>query len=315
MTSISEGTTNTYYCTTAFVWKGGKTTVYANSTNDTRAVGAVQSGSDLYVFGTAYDSTNEINDGVYWKNGTMVWGGFTDNDTLESFALSGSDVYVGGYTYDTQDKACYWKNGVRKILLDTKSYVYAIAVSRDSVYAAGRYTNGVDTVACGWTNGVLIELTNVYSRATAVAVSGSDICFAGYFEYADARYRPFYWKNGTFHELTNASYQEGWVTAMTVSGSDVYMAGYYYDSSDTRYACYWKNGEFHSTGTPGSSASQIAVVNGDVYIAGYERAGETLGSNLHTTSLSAMCATIWKNGGKFASLTGLGNASFGRGLN
>jgi hypothetical protein len=75
-----------------------------------------------------------------------------------------------------------------------------------------------------------------------------------------------YWKNGLPFTLG-----EGIATSIVVVGSDVYVAGYTFRAQGNSVAKYWKNGQ-EVTLTNGSEAygMSIAVLDGDVYVAGTE---------------------------------------------
>jgi hypothetical protein len=82
------------------------------------------SGSDVYVGGTVYQSTNYA--ACYWKNnGATVFmsrqGDYTEGNAL---TVSGSDVYMAGTDFKDSPQetyvACYWKNGSETTLATTE---------------------------------------------------------------------------------------------------------------------------------------------------------------------------------------------------
>jgi len=102
---------------------------------------------------------------------------------------------------------------------------------------------------------------------------------------------PGYWKNGAWTTLTSQSQLDAIATAITVVDKDVYVAGteggmFTLDKSRAKY---WKNGEeIFLTEPIGAGASAIAVEGSEVYVAGWERAGDE------------SIAVYWKNGNRVA---------------
>lgn len=73
-----------------------------------------------------------------------------------------------------------------------------------------------------------------------------------------------------------------------IQKTDVYVAGVIYNSSTPTSACYWKNEQVTNLGISGieSFASDIAILNNDVYVVGYTT----------QTGSSTKRAALWKNG-------------------
>ena len=68
---------------------------------------------------------------------------------------SNVSVYISGfYSNGSNDKACYWKDGVKTDLSgDTFSYALGIVVSGGSVYIVGEYYDSSHYKACYWKDG------------------------------------------------------------------------------------------------------------------------------------------------------------------
>lgn len=100
------------------------------------------------------------------------------------------------------------------------------------------------------------------------------------------RHTAVYWKNGQPVALTDGQ-SDAEATSMTVVGNDVYVAG-----NVGGQAVYWKNGQvtrFIKDEGDYNTAYSIAVINGDVYVAGYYR------DYGYSTSYKDL-AMYWKNG-------------------
>jgi hypothetical protein len=172
-----------------------------------------------------------------------------------------------------------------------------------------------------WKNGAPVALDNggtSIADVSNVVVAGKDVYVCGSVKINNdiAASRAVYWKNGKIHFLTDGKYDSD-ADAICVSDGDVYVAGTefsgnidkftYYDAWDTdetpdglehcAVAKYWKNGkEFDLTdGKHGANVSGIAVVGGDVYVAGVEAIGKHY-SDMNEQEEAAQVATVWKNG-------------------
>jgi hypothetical protein len=286
-----------------------------NSNNDTNNNAA--STADVYLCGEVttppYD---EWSGAIYWKNGVAVNLKNPNPNHINSlFAVAGAraiavnsgDVYVSGYgqeithpetsKYVVFPEAMFWKNGVVTKLSSLPSEGNAIAVNGSDVYVAGLlYTNAVNGSyhAVYWKNGVLVNLPDSasLSSASGIAVSDGDVYVTG-----TIAGNAIYWKNGTIHSLGgNKSSFNG----IKISNNYVYMVGSVALNSESNVATYWKNNVpvTLAAQSASSSASAIAIVGTDVYVAGV------------TSSKAYERGTpvYWKNGAVH-SLPGLGVSS------
>ncbi|BAU52003.1 IPT/TIG domain-containing protein [Mucilaginibacter gotjawali] len=131
-----------------------------------------------------------------------------------------------------------------------------------------------------WKNSAFTATTDC-NGADAMVGSGTDIYFAG----PSTTQTPTYWKNNT---AVHVSSQTGFTSSVAVSGADVYCLGVL-----NNVYTYWKN----TTATPLTTTSliyltgtyqnnELAVSNGDVYVAGAQYLGNS----------TILKATYWKNG-------------------
>jgi hypothetical protein len=218
----------------------------------------------------------------------------------------GTSVYVAGYENKV---AQYWKNGTVVMLGDPalNTVINSIVVVGNDVYAGGYEINNNSSpvkVAKYWKNGTGVTLTDPAGisnvpEINSMAVSGNDVYAAGHERNSNSIGIARYWKNGTAVSLSGKSdsSRAAMINGIAVLGSDVYCAGYetvLRVDGGTTYgvivAKYWKNGtDIPLAGTSGfapTSASSIAVVGADVYIAGYGSGGVNIGQT----------ARYWKNG-------------------
>jgi hypothetical protein len=262
----------------------------------------VVNAGDIYILGTADNGARSV--GCYWKNGVITL--LSYDGYPSDIAVSNGDVYVvGSYTSTYDNIPCYWKNGIKTDLAiiqnavgNLDGHAYAIYIYGDIIYIAGRY--GIshpqeDTViiSCYWQNGARIALDDKPNyRVEDIFVNGNDVYLTGDTHVAPAQ--PWLYKNGVFSILpsgTNGSRGVG----IAISNDDVYVVGYVYN--DPYQAVFWKNGVLNTLpdGSNGkdSFAHSIAIVDGDVFIAGavdvfYDFQGEG----------STSTACYWKNGVK-----------------
>jgi hypothetical protein len=193
------------------------------------------------------------------------------------------DVYNAGYVVaaNTHSVASYWKNGTLVKLGDStvSSVANGIAVDGSDVYVVGNMTNSEQiTTAIIWKNGVATNLTDGTSNADArgITISGNDVYAAGYIN----NFQAVYWKNGVVNQLSSSSY----ANAIAVSSGTVYAAGTIYDNSaGGDEIVYWKNAApteyiLGTIGNPYShtsgSATAVQVVNGNLYVTGYDTNGK-----------------------------------------
>ena len=224
---------------------------------------------------------------VYWKNGEAI---FFDRSSVgfiaTDIAVSENKIYMSE-TFTNGDykdwRASYWNNGVQ-VPLGKAAYASSIAVSGDDVYVAGfEWDAGkAETVAKYWKNGQPVALTDgtKEAQASAIAVSGNDVYVVGMIES-----HAVLWKNGTPNFLTSGT-SFSFANDICIYAHDVYVSGNVADPDGWwGLAAYWKNGQlttFDKGGVEIAYASSIAVVNGDVYVAGVEQPPTS--------------SKVWKNG-------------------
>jgi hypothetical protein len=151
------------------------------------------------------------------------------------------------------------------------------------VYVAGMKYPDVATEknkAVYWKNNTPIYLTDGTRRAGAekIRVVGNDVYVLGTENNAQDRRRYKIWKNGT--SIPFLSNELCTVFDFWVDGNDVYAVGI----NENTQVAYWKNGiqTILTNNDETNDVGAIKVVNGDVYIAGY---------NIESGGL-----TYWKNG-------------------
>jgi hypothetical protein len=250
------------------------------------------SGSDVYVAGTASNSTSQT--AVYWLNNgaaTILPSGMTSAQG-DAIAVSGSNVYVAGYEENSagNGNAVLWVNGTATTLSPPSGMEYsaaaAIAVSGSNVYVSGTAWNAnSDRSAVLWVNGAATllpmpsGLTGGY-YAEGVAVSGGDVYLAGHTDSSSDIDTAISWVNNgaatTLPVPPNDTVGNYDAAGITVSGSNVYVAGSGTNGAtgDTN-AAYWLNGAAttlpmpsNATSNATSYAAAIAVSGADVYAVG-----------------------------------------------
>jgi hypothetical protein len=119
-------------------WKNGVKHEITPAYGDYWAFSMAVSGNNVYAFG------EQAKLGV-WSNGVFAALPGVDPENWEysnQIVVKGSDVYVAGSDYDAiegEDRACYWKNGVKTMVDSPSGYstVVMLAKSSKAVYAIG----------------------------------------------------------------------------------------------------------------------------------------------------------------------------------
>lgn len=198
-------------------------------------------------------------------------------------------VWVCGHVNDgTSDRACYWKNGQITLLPpDLKLFQFSFAndvcVDKGDVYIVGFSP----LFATLWKNGRPQSIGNPLLALNAVVVNNGNTFMAGnVVDSMNSRQEDgFFWKNGRMTPLP-APFGKAVASRLAVAGDDIYITGVL--SKDTgqlgQYAVCWKNGAATQLSTDTSTCQGIAVVKGDVYIAGA------------LTGTQRTSALYWKNG-------------------
>ncbi|WP_143533271.1 hypothetical protein [Salegentibacter salinarum] len=123
----------------------------------------------------------------------------------------------------------------------------------------------------------------------SIAVSGHDVYITGERIFSSSRASAFFWKNNTYHELTQPSgYAKG--LDISLADDDVYVAGVQKNANNLIDIAYWKNGgELPvrlDSGTIGQTGeSFIKVIGDDVHVAGILDAEPTYWKNGVATPL------------------------------
>jgi hypothetical protein len=271
------------------------------------------SGSDVYVAGTASNSTSQT--AVYWLNhgaATTLPSGMAYSEA-NAIAVSGSNVYVAGYEVNSGDNltAVLWVNGTATTLSPPSGMAYsdaaAITVSGSNVYVAGvAWNTDSDESAALWVNGAATllpmpsGLTGDY-YADGIAVSGGEVYVSGFTDSSADYDTAISWVNSgaatTLPIPAGILFGEYTATGIAVSGGDVYLAGDGSTSAGSGTAAYWKNGTPTTlpmpndmTDSPATSyAVGIAVSGSDVY---------AVGSLVDSTIGVGQNAAYWVNGGE-----------------
>jgi hypothetical protein len=110
----------------------------------------------IYIAGSIYNSEYHNDIACYWKDGQIVLLTNGENRAYASdIAILGNDIYVVGEEYRNRNpSACYWINGQKISLSDTRSSAYSIFISGNDVYISGWESRNVNTwIPCYWKNG------------------------------------------------------------------------------------------------------------------------------------------------------------------
>jgi len=247
---------------------------------------------------------NNLVQGIYqFELKVLDAGGLSDKDTLQiTVDDPNTTVYVLGYEYNgTYVVKKYWKNGLPiPLSYADLAGVSGIAVSGSDVYVAAFEVNGTPSVAKYSKNGTLpIALTDGSHNAgtTAIAVAGSDVYVAGY-ENDGAQYS--YYDDDSNLVYSNYSRAKYWKngtpyiltdTNHSSSARDIAIDGgdVYVAGDENGVIKYWKNGNpVTLTGSSYGTAIGIAISGSDVYVLGYDGNGNSITGYL--------IVKIWKNG-------------------
>jgi len=158
-------------------WKNGVIAKLSTNTSSgfaTYILGSINIavlGSNVYVTGAVYNTTDTQLIATYWKNGTdvpLATDGNVTSSGVNAITTNGTDVYTAGFDGYT---ATYWKNG-SAVSLNNGVQQYnanAITVNNSIVYVAG-YAGYGSTNAVYWKGGTLVPLSTRNSVATGIGV-------------------------------------------------------------------------------------------------------------------------------------------------
>jgi len=244
---------------------------------------------DVYVAGYGTLPVTHFAKPKYWVNGE----GYTiANGTLQAYAravkVEGGDVYVAGNGITEQGKRVgkVWKNN--EVIFEGNGILNSsfnkVEIFQNAIYVAGS-TDGAR--AAYWKDGIPVYLSNGQSGASVNDIAVTE---GGVFAVGFHAYNAMFWKNstGTVLKGIEASPYRTNATSIFVEGDDIYIGGAEYTTEVMSTAMFWKNGEPVALSTSGrrSVVSSIAVLNGNVYCAGYE----------YDASGTFRTGILWKNG-------------------
>jgi hypothetical protein len=216
---------------------------------------------DIYIAGTATE--NGTNQACYWKNGNKVVLA-TSNDqcvATDITVTAGGDVYVCGFV-GFKPQVFYWKNGIQYPVteLNEDCVGSCIAINGDSVYIGGGVFDGVT------------EFYSPYIWARKIGGIGNDIKMA-------------------------SSY--GYINDIEFYKNNLYAIGRIWDANIKVFkAAYFNNGFLSLLSNQRSSAEDLFIDNGTVYICG------------EVSTNSKTDAVFWKDGAQTNLTTGENTSAF-----
>jgi hypothetical protein len=214
----------------------------------------------------------------------------------------GVDIYlVGSINLDGKEHPVVLKNQDVSIFSNYEGYFWRVYVRNGDIHLTGYdRTNEKQRY---WKNGVIqYDVTGAYPGVNSIYVDADNsVYFAGIqmheINFPIFQYQATVWKNGILNSLTSFDVAESFGNDMKVVGNDVYVVGHVrLNSDDKPSATIWKNGveTYLTDGSKHAMAYSIDVVNGDVYVGGFE--GE---------SVFSPEGKYWKNGVPFVLGNGL----------
>lgn len=287
-------------------WKNGKAQALNFSNTGFKSQGRSISviNGDVYVGGME-SNINGREDAVVWKNGEIeTWQkGFSTGNSygvsISSIYSYNGDLYAAGTRkngwvnndiHSPLGVGVYWKNGVmmQEIGEEINNYnANSISVDEKGVHIVGSGREG-GYKAYYWNNNQINIINDSYQGYSVFTANGN--------VYMTGRsgipvYAPVYWKNGEENRLRDESGSETViVNKVFVDGNDVHAVGFKTNSRGKYIAVYWKNNlqqELSTDGLYNAQCNDVFVLDGDVYIAGYEDKG------------TGSVGKYWKNGEPF----------------
>ena len=241
--------------------------------------------------------------GVVWKNSTKLFdhGGVTRDMCVNK---QNGDVYTAGWEGSAGK---IWKNG--EVLYTLNEEVWGIVMHNGDIYACGHKDNGDRVYGVIWKNGT--ELYTLYGTHKHLRIYDIKVTASGdVYTCGDDGYQAIVWKNddryykqdndhsrnfGLFmdgNDAYSAGYKGRFTT--TTGGAGPYVSSVYGDIGGWTKSRVWKNGKALHTLTDGfdmSFATDVIVVNGDVYV----------------TGVSYDAPIVWKNGKQWYRLSSSAN--------
>jgi len=252
---------------------GGTTGVVTVIANDATATGPAFKYHDLYLLGNQIvDNKNYVK---LWRNGIVS--DISDQSKYyygTSFAVSGNDVFISGYHFDGQiSHPVYWKNTQVHPLSAALGIATDIFVNGSDIYVSGYEHNGTHFIAMYWKNDVRVELSEgLYSNdgASSIDMLNGDVLIGGYLSTSSTESTAAFWKNEAMDPIEKPL-GSSTVADVEVEGQDVHMVGPRILGSK-QYITYWENGVAKdiTSGEFTADATSVSVIEGDVYITGYE---------------------------------------------
>jgi hypothetical protein len=270
---------------TLVVWKDD-TLKLLHTNNQTQSYAIpgqiITSGQDIYIAGGS-----ENNKAVYYKN-------FVKTTLAQyysyasSIAVANGSVYVAGFSMDNngtnygETYVTFWKDGIRYTQYGANTQYNQVAFKNNDMYLLG-FSNA-NSYGYGpmifLKNNSPISLSNFNAQPKRIAFKNDTAYVVGNIYFNSYEPHATLWKNGqeiSLQSLVNFSE----ANAICIQGNDVYIAGVVDNS-----ATYWKNGVRVILAGNGSNATDIKVVNDDVYV---------VGQAFDNTTLRKV-AVVWKNG-------------------
>ncbi len=303
-----------YYAT---VWKDGKPFRLSDGTTDGFCNAVCVDGENVYVVGCEATG-NLVDDGFYEPyrlNVATMWQFRIGEESSAArtvlsngeraaspvaVAVSNGNVYAAGH--ETADnnfdrRAVCWKNGTMEYLTDgtTDALAYCVMVDGSDVYVGGYVQPASKTggIACIWKNGVMQSLTDGVNvaKVNALCMDNGVLYAAGAEMVSGGRWKGVLWKDGEPTYFTDEVGTE--VTGLYVKDGKYIIEGNMTDENGNIVVCTWTEGgvEVISKVLAFCQGTGLAVVGGDIYVAGNEAAGFDM-----DTYEELNYAHIWKNG-------------------
>ena len=251
---------------------GGTTGSVTVQANDGTATGPSFKYYDLYLLGN--ETVGISNHVRFWRSGIVT---DISDQTKQyygtSFVMSGDDVFISGYHFDGQTThPVYWKNTQVHPLSTGTGVATDISVSGNDTYATGIEYNGTHWIARYWKNESFVELSEdpQGSDASSIDVVDGNVFVGGALSTSNETSTAAFWKNGSVQPIEEALGSSG-ISFVKVSGQDIHMVGSRLLDSKV-YVTYWKNDVVKdiTSGEYAAVATSISIIEGDVYITGYE---------------------------------------------